>query len=571
MAEINLTTLSAALDNVSGSGVSFENKEKNWGSKEEVKELTDAIDKCRNLEFLNLAGNTLGVEAAQEVGKSLKKHPEFQRALWKDSFTGRLKTEIPIALQSMGRGIIDAGAHLTVFDCSDNALGPNGMKGLVELFSSAACFSLQELKINNCGLGIDGGKMLAKALTECLKASLKTPTPMKLKVFIAGRNRLENKGAEALAGFFAQVKTLEELAMPQNGIYHEGITALSAALKKNQNMQVLNLNDNTIGSKGAEALADAMCNMHKLREINFGDCLLKTRGATLLGEVLSDQHEALEVLTLNDNEIGPNGGLSLAFAMANKVNLQTLQLNGNHFGRECRELIADELRRFNLENALAPMDEDDSEEDDGEGEYEEGEDELEEEEEIDTEDIEDEDECADDDDETDEAVEDGGQEANMPNLSILTPPTRVQASPVETFCRSEKPTLAMFNAIDGKDRVAAFQEYLKSLPSDFYLVYLVFTILKCSDLSLQSKEALAVSDALFADAFQYAQDNSQVNSVRNFFLIQLCLLRCEDKTFQPTYNTQACRSALESAMKKNFFPSDLRGTFECFLDKMKFD
>lgn len=214
-----------------------------------VKELTDAIDKCPKLEYLNLAGNTLGVEAAQEVGKALKKHPEFQKALWKDSFTGRLKTEIPIALAAMGRGIIDAGAHLTVFDCSDNALGPNGMKGLVELFSSAACFSLQELKLNNCGLGIDGGKMLAKALTECHKASVKANLPLRLKVFVAGRNRLENKGAEALAGFFAQVKSLEEITMPQNGIYHEGITALSTALRENTSMQVLNLNDNTIGLK----------------------------------------------------------------------------------------------------------------------------------------------------------------------------------------------------------------------------------------------------------------------------------------------------------------------------------
>ncbi|XP_055709050.1 ran GTPase-activating protein [Phlebotomus papatasi] len=565
MAEINLNSLSAALDNVSGSGVSFEDKTKNWGTKDEVKELTDAIDKCQKLEYLNLAGNTLGVEAAQEVGKALKKHSEFQRALWKDSFTGRLKTEIPIALAAMGRGIIDAGAHLTVFDCSDNALGPNGMKGLVELFSSAACFSLQELKLNNCGLGIDGGKMLAKALTECHKASVKANSPLRLKVFVAGRNRLENKGAEALAGFFAQVKSLEEITMPQNGIYHEGITALSAALRENTRMQVLNLNDNTIGLKGADALADAISNMQQLREINFGDCLLKTRGATLLSEVLSDEHEALEILNLTNNEIGPNGGLSLASAMANKINLQSLLLDGNQFGQECREMIMEELRLFNLEHTLGSLEEDDSE---GEEEYDEGEDEMEEEE-IDTEDleyIEDDDECAEDDEETDDAVEDAEQEI-MPNRNVL----RSEVTPVEAFCRAEQPTLAMFEEIDAKDRTAAFRNYLNGLPGEFYLVYLVFAILKCSALSLQSKEALAVSDDLFADALKYAQDKSQVNSVRNFFLIQLCLLRCEDKSFKPTYDPKACRSALESAMQRDFFPSDLRGTFQCFLDQFKLD
>lgn len=35
MAEINLNSLSAALDNVPGSGVSFEDKTKNWGTKDE--------------------------------------------------------------------------------------------------------------------------------------------------------------------------------------------------------------------------------------------------------------------------------------------------------------------------------------------------------------------------------------------------------------------------------------------------------------------------------------------------------------------------------------------------------
>lgn len=90
-----------------------------------------------------MEGNTLGVDAARGIGEALKKHPEFKRALFKDLFTGRLKTEIPKALELLGKGMITAGAQLTVLDCSDNALGPNGMTGLVELLKSSTCFSLQ--------------------------------------------------------------------------------------------------------------------------------------------------------------------------------------------------------------------------------------------------------------------------------------------------------------------------------------------------------------------------------------------------------------------------------------------
>lgn len=52
--------------------------------------------------------------------------------------------------------------------------------------------------------------------------------------------------------------TLEELAMPQNGIYHIGISALSEAFKQNAQLARLNLNDNTVGAKGAQAIAAAL-------------------------------------------------------------------------------------------------------------------------------------------------------------------------------------------------------------------------------------------------------------------------------------------------------------------------
>lgn len=108
-----------------------------------ARDLINAINNCESLQYLNLEGNTLGVEAARGIGEALKSHPEFREALFKDLFTGRLKTEIPQALELMGKGMIAAGAKLRVLDCSDNALGPNGMVGLVELLKSPTCYSLE--------------------------------------------------------------------------------------------------------------------------------------------------------------------------------------------------------------------------------------------------------------------------------------------------------------------------------------------------------------------------------------------------------------------------------------------
>lgn len=52
-----------------------------------------------------------------------------------------------------------AGARLTVLDLSDNAFGPDGVKGIERLLKSKACHTLQELRLNNCGMGIGGGKV----------------------------------------------------------------------------------------------------------------------------------------------------------------------------------------------------------------------------------------------------------------------------------------------------------------------------------------------------------------------------------------------------------------------------
>lgn len=85
---------------------------------------------------------------------------------------------------------------------SDNAFGPIGVEGLASLLRSSSCYALEELRLNNNGLGIGGGKLLANALLDCYECSKKQGKPLALKIFIAGRNRLENEGAKALAEVF---------------------------------------------------------------------------------------------------------------------------------------------------------------------------------------------------------------------------------------------------------------------------------------------------------------------------------------------------------------------------------
>jgi hypothetical protein len=49
----------------------------------------------------------------------------------------------------------------------------------------------------------------------------------------------------------------------------------------------------------------------------------------MIAEAIQDAHFELETLNFEHNEIGPNGGISIASAIFNKSNLIGLNINGN--------------------------------------------------------------------------------------------------------------------------------------------------------------------------------------------------------------------------------------------------
>uniref|UniRef100_A0A8W7PE69 Ran-GTPase activating protein 1 C-terminal domain-containing protein n=1 Tax=Anopheles coluzzii TaxID=1518534 RepID=A0A8W7PE69_ANOCL len=569
MASFNLTSITSALTDLDQHGVKWVGKASKWGTEAEAKDLIDAINACKDMRFLNLEGNTLGVEAAKGIARALEKHPELKQALWKDLFTGRMKEEIPIALKALGQGMITAGAQLTVLDCSDNALGPNGMVGLVDLLKSATCYTLEQLKLNNCGLGIEGGTMLAKALLEGHTASRKVGKPLALKVFIAGRNRLENAGAKALSEMFATVGTLEQIEMPQNGIYHVGITALSDAFRVNP-----------------EPAHPEPERQHDRAE-----------GApVLIGEALHPgTHRAGGDGFLGTTKLDPTGALRWSNAFPNKGQLRSLVLNGNQFGDECCEQMKELMRTYERDRAMELEEdagdvdgEEEEEEDDDDGEEEEEEEEEDDEDEEDED--EDDDETADEDEDVDETVEGYGEgEEEDAEESLLTRMKQHSMSKtnggtahdasavsidldttlpctVDSFIRQHYPSETLFQSLPDKDKVAAFRDYLKAIPQEDYLVHTAFTILKCSDLCESQPDALAVALALYKDAFEFARANRRLKSLRNFLLIQLGLLKSEDRSFRPNYNVQNCQRALRDALKQNLIPEEETSMFKTFLD-----
>ncbi|WAQ98909.1 RAGP1-like protein [Mya arenaria] len=527
--------------------LSFKGKGLKLDKREDAKEIVEGIEACKVMTGLSMEGNTMGIDAAEAIAEALKKHPEFQRALWSDMFTGRLKTEIPPALKHLGAAMIEANAQLVELDLSDNAFGPNGVEGIVTLLKSKTCYTLKELKLNNNGLGTTGGKMLASCLMDCYQSSSAAGTPLALKVFISGRGRLENDGSKALSEVFKLMGSLEEVAMPQNGINHEGITALAEAFQHNPNLRILNLNDNTFTIIGAKSMAKVLPKLQNLEVINFGDCLIRTDGAKLIAKAITDGHKKLRELVLSGNEISAPGASRITEAVENKDKLEKIDLDSNMFGEEGVELVKAALETIGKLDILGSLSGDEGSDDEDEENY----DDTYEEENV--------------------QEEQEGDAVDDPALAVrgmaLTP--KQKSVNVKDFLSFPSPTkLHSF----GKDLATSLRQELGSDIQDMDKT--VSTLIRISTVVTEgdAKSLQAVcncADDILQEVFKSGDDNTGM-MMANAYLVYMGILKGEDKKYRPPNDISGPLLVLENIVRQSYFPRSARTIIAAFIDKCCF-
>ncbi|XP_009875567.1 PREDICTED: ran GTPase-activating protein 1 [Apaloderma vittatum] len=553
MASEDITKLAESLakTKVGGGQLSFKGQSLKLNTAEDAEEVIKQIEEFDGLEALCLEGNTVGVEAAKVIAKALEKKSELKRCHWSDMFTGRVRSEIPPALISLGDALITAGAQLVELDLSDNAFGPDGVRGFEALLKSPACYTLQELKLNNCGMGIGGGKILAAALKGCHRKSSAQGKPLALKIFVAGRNRLENDGATALAEAFGIIGTLEEVHMPQNGINHPGITALAQTFAINPLLKVINLNDNTFTEKGAVAMAETLKALRQIEVINFGDCLVRSKGAVAIADAVKEGLHKLKELNLSFCEIKRDAALTVAEAIEDKAGLEKLDLNGNCLGEEGCEQLQEILEGFNMGAVLGSLSDDEGEEEE-EDEEEEEEDEDEEEEE---------------DEEEQQQLKERGQEEK----ESLTPKKRIDSQD-STTVPSPPVDVATFLAFPSPEKLLRLGPKCSVLiaqqtdTADVEKV--VTTLLRISSVFKDEapvKTAVhETTDALMRKAFTSATFNS--DAFVTSLLVHMGLLKSEEKV-KAVPSLYGILMTLNHMVQQDYFPKSLAPVLSAFVTK----
>ncbi|NXP82242.1 RAGP1 protein, partial [Ramphastos sulfuratus] len=400
--------------------------------------------------------------------------------------------------------------------------------------------------------------ILAAALKECHRKSSAQGKPLALKVFVAGRNRLENDGATALAEAFGIIGTLEEVHMPQNGINHPGITALAQAFAINPLLKVINLNDNTFTEKGAVAMAETLKTLRQVEVINFGDCLVRSKGAVAIADAVKEGLHKLKELNLAFGEIQRDAALTVAEALEDKTELERLDLNGNTLGSEGCEQLREILESFNMAAVLGPLSDDEEEE--GEENEEEGEENEEE----------------DDDEEEEEEEEEEEQQQHLnergkgeqelltrPNIIDSQSSTPVPSPPVDVATFLAFPSPEKLLRLGPRCSVLIAQE---TDTSDVEKV--VTTLLRISSVFKDEapvKTAVhETTDALMRKAFSSATFNS--DAFVTGLLVHMGLLKSEDK-IKAVPSLYGILMTLNHMVQQDYFPKSLAPVLSAFVTK----
>ncbi|KAJ3105695.1 Ran GTPase-activating protein 1 [Phlyctochytrium planicorne] len=347
---------------------------------DDVKDIIKDIQNTPGIEEMCLGGNTIGVEAAKALAQAIKPISTLKSVNFSDMFTGRLKEEIPLALDAFVDALIDK--KLDVVNFSDNAFGPAGAGPLRRLFIENR--SIKYLRLQNNGLGIEGAKLISSALIEAVEKAKEAKEELSLTTLIMGRNRLQSDGAIHMSKAIALLPKLKELRMPENSIRPEGIVELLASLKGTSSLEILDLQDNTFTDVGSKALSETLPSWKSLKHLNVGDCLTGKKGSQDVIKTLTAGSGILEELIFTFNEMEESGLRLLPEFLAKNPKIKTIHLNGNAFDPEHE--VVKQLKRLlegnGFPDALDELDEmefDEDEEDDGDGDKEEDEDEEKEE------------------------------------------------------------------------------------------------------------------------------------------------------------------------------------------------
>mmetsp|Transcript_4548 Transcript_4548/g.9917 ORF Transcript_4548/g.9917 Transcript_4548/m.9917 type:complete len:459 (-) Transcript_4548:198-1574(-) len=211
-----------------------------------------------------------------------------------------------------------AKSNLCVLDLTGHNFGPKGTCFIANLLMET--FTLQELNLNDCGLGPQDGKRLADAVANN-KSLLKLDLSSNYDLFI--------EGSAPMARALIANTTLQTLALGGNRLSYDGIKCIAEALKHNTSLHHLDLHWVNLGPQGARAIASVLSFNNSLEQLQLGGNEIGPEGVVFIAEALQ-LNQGLLTLDLSRNRLGAQGISAIGDGLSHNTTLRALNLKVNN-------------------------------------------------------------------------------------------------------------------------------------------------------------------------------------------------------------------------------------------------
>eukprot|EP00878_Enallax_costatus_P020701 GHUV01021891.1.p1 GENE.GHUV01021891.1~~GHUV01021891.1.p1 ORF type:complete len:429 (+),score=176.02 GHUV01021891.1:75-1361(+) len=280
-----------------------------------------------NIKKVRFSTKSFGVEAATVAAEALRAVAHsLEHADISDIIAGRPEDEALQALRLVTAGL--STAKLRHLNLSDNALGEKGVRAAAAALQHPG---LEFLSLQNVGCSVHA----CKAVEELLPADSK----------LAGLHLFNNMSGDEGAGHIARLLArcpMADFRMASSRVGATGAISLAKALMAG-NLVRLDISDNPLTEEVAPALAACLAAQPHLVHLNLNDTSLTDEGVQEVCKALVGAAPQLEVLELALNEITPVGARAVVMAVANKQQLNKLNLRENELEDAGAAIIAKAL------------------------------------------------------------------------------------------------------------------------------------------------------------------------------------------------------------------------------------
>ena len=311
--------------------------------------ITNALQLLDSLRLLQLEGNCITVQAADDIAAVINNNPSLQIVALGNN---KLEAEGVIKIANALKNIKD----LKVLGLDDNGITDKAANAIADVIDSNT--ELEKLFLNDNNIQSNGAKVICNGLMH--NANLKAlqlennfiteeaaedlalviiNSPLLEQLFL-GNNRLLSKGVSLLSCSFKKIYRLKHLSIDGNSVTEDAADDIAEMIISNCNLEKLWLNTNSLKLAGVNKISITLQYLHTLKLLELSNNGITVQAADGVAAVIIN-NPLLQTVALGKNKLEAEGVIKIANALKNIRDLKVLGLNDNGITDKAANAIAD--------------------------------------------------------------------------------------------------------------------------------------------------------------------------------------------------------------------------------------